>query len=303
MRNQRIFFIWFISMFMLLAACSNNDSSGSMESADRAPADMAAEEAESSKVAMENTSEKKTTQSSNVEEAKSDSNITVNRMIIHKANLEVNVKNIEDAQASIEDKVNKYDGYIVESNVYREDETSSGKMTLRIPEQHFQAFLNDAEKEAAKILERQVTGQDVTEQYVDLESRLKSKRAVEERLLEFMKGAQKTEDLLKISTDLAKVQEEIEIIVGKMNYLKNQTSFSTIEIAMYENRVIIPDIEKEELNTWQKTKKQFVTSTNYLLSAGSALIVFFIGNLPILLLFLLTGAVVYFIVRKRVKKE
>lgn len=304
MRNQRIFFIWFISIIMFLAACSSDESSGSFEAADPASDDIAVEEAESSKIAMDNTSENKTAQPSSGEEAKSDfSTSAVSRMIIHKANLEVSVKSIEEAQVSIEEKVSNYDGYIVESNVYREDDTSSGKMTVRIPEEHFHSFLNDTEKVAAKILERHVTGQDVTEQYVDLESRLKSKRAVEERLLEFMKGAQKTEDLLKISTDLAKVQEEIEIIVGKMNYLKNQTSFSTIEIAMYENRVVIPEIEKEELNTWQKTKKQFVTSTNFLLSAGSALIVFFIGNLPILLLFLLTGSIVYFFIRKRLKKE
>ena len=48
-----------------------------------------------------------------------------------------------------------------------------------------------------------------------------------------MKGAEKTEDLLKISSDLAKVQEEIEVIIGKMKYLENQTSFSTIELTMY----------------------------------------------------------------------
>ncbi|MBW9235445.1 DUF4349 domain-containing protein, partial [Leptospira santarosai] len=101
-------------------------------------------------------------------------------------------------------------------------------------EENFEKFLLEAEGEAAKVLERNVTGQDVTEQYVDLESRVRSKRAVEERLLDFMSKAQKTEDLLKISEDLAQVQEEIEVMVGKMKYLENQTSFSTIEISMYE---------------------------------------------------------------------
>lgn len=299
MRKQRYFQLWLVGLFMVLAACSNNDS-GSSENKP-ASDDMAAEEAESSNVAMDSSTENSVQQSANDEGTKNDSIESVDRMIIHKAGLEVQVKNIEDAQASIEEKVGKYDGYIVESTVFREGDTSSGKMTVRVPEQHFQSFLTEAEQEAAKILERNVTGQDVTEQYVDLESRLKSKRAVEERLLEFMKGAQKTEDLLKISTDLAKVQEEIEIIVGKMNYLQNQTSFSTIEITMQENRVIVPSLEQEELNTWQKTKKQFITSTNFLLSAGSALIVFFVGNLPVLLLLLFIGAVGYFIVRKRMK--
>ena len=158
----------------------------------------------------------------------------IERMIIHNAIIRTNVKELAKAQSNIEQKVKEYGGYIVESNVYKEDDqTSSGHMIVRIPEKHFETFLSDAEGEASKVLERNVTGQDVTEQYVDLTSRLKSKRIVEERLLTFMKGAEKTEDLLKISSDLAKVQEEIEVIVGKMKYLENQASFSTIELTMY----------------------------------------------------------------------
>ena len=211
------------------------------------------------------------------------------------------MKELARAQNNIEQKVKKYGGYIVESNVYKvDDQTSSGTMVVRIPEKHFETFLTDAEEVASKVLERNVTGQDVTEQYVDLSSRIKSKRAVEERLLAFMKNAEKTEDLLKISSDLAKVQEEIEVMVGKMKYLENQTSFSTIELNMYENRVIIPEIDNKDLNTWDKTKKQLVMSTNALLAAGSGIIVFFIGNLPVLLILgVLAFAVYWFIKRKK----
>jgi len=224
---------------------------------------------------------------------------TTNRMIIHHAQLQVKVKEFEQAQLKIEKKVTEYGGYIVESNIYRQDtEAVSGTMIIRIPEKHFQSFLKDAEEEAT-ILERNVTGQDVTEQFVDLQSRVTSKRAVEARLLEFMGTAQKTEDLLKISADLAKVQEEIEVIVGKMNYLENQTSYSTIEIAMFEDRVIVPTLDKNNLNTWDKTKKQLATSTNFILAAGSGIIVFFIGNLPVIILLSLIGISVYVIIRRK----
>ena len=144
----------------------------------------------------------------------------------------------------------------------------SGKIIVRVPGNYFHRFITDAEGEAAEVLTRNVTGQDITEQYVDLESRVKSKRAVEERLLEFMVNAEKTEDLLKISSDLAKVQEEIELIVGKMNYLENQTSYSTIEITMFENQVIVPEVDGKKLDTWAKTKKQLASSKNYILAAG-----------------------------------
>lgn len=238
------------------------------------------------------------------ESAREDIESPSSRMIIHQASITTNVKDLEKAQNNMEQKVKKFNGYIVESNVYlKSDETSYGKMIVRIPEKDFGSFLSEAEVEAAEVLEKKVTGQDVTEQYVDLNSRVKSKRAVEERLLAFMKDAAKTDDLLKISTDLAKVQEEIEVLVGKINYLENQTSFSTIELTMYENRVIIPEIENKDLNTWEKTKKQFITSTNSLLAIGSGIIVFFVGNFPVLLLLAIIVAVVFWAVKRRKIKE
>ncbi|MCK1996902.1 DUF4349 domain-containing protein [Psychrobacillus psychrodurans] len=288
MRKAWLFLIT-ISFFVLLAACSGDEESAKMSSEDRA-SDSAEFKSEEESVEAE----------VEQESATGDIEAPNTRMIIHQARISTNVKDLEKAQHNMEQKVKKYDGYVVESNVYLEsDETSSGKMVVRIPEKHFETFLSEAEAEASKVLEKNVTGQDVTEQYVDLSSRVKSKRAVEERLLAFMKDAQKTEDLLKISTDLAKIQEEIEVLVGKINYLENQTSFSTIELTMHEKRVIIPEIENKDLNTWEKTKKQFITSTNSLLSVGSGIIVFVIGNLPVLVLLGVIIVVVVWIIKRR----
>lgn len=284
-----------ISLFVILTACSSSDEElAKMSTEDRASDSAEFETKEEQSVDAEREQE------SVAEETAAPST----RMIIHQARISTNVKDLKKAQHNMEQRVKDYGGYIVESNVYLEsDETSSGKMIVRIPEKHFETFLSEAELEASKVLEKNVTGQDVTEQYVDLSSRVKSKRAVEERLLAFMKDAEKTEDLLKISSDLAKVQEEIEVLAGKIKYLENQTSFSTIELTMFENRVIIPEIENKDLNTWEKTKKQFITSTNALLSIGSGIIVFIVGNLPVLILVTIIAVAVFWIIKKRKIKE
>lgn len=238
-----------------------------------------------------------------VEEQTQLDDIDTNRMIIHHAYLQVNVENLDKSQQNMEKKVHEYGGYIVESSTYKEDdEHLNGNMTIRIPEEHFQDFLNETEKVVAETISREVTGQDVTEQYVDLEARLTSKQTVEERLLEFMKDAKKTEDLLKISSDLATVQEEIEHLVGKMKYLENQTAYSTINLAMSEIMVSIPGIDSKKLNTWDKTKKQLATSMNYILAAGSGFIVFLIGNLPIFIILAMISMVGYLLIKKRKKK-
>ena len=227
-----------------------------------------------------------------------------NQMVIYQADLQLRVKKFEQTLQTIEEHVVKYGGYISESNVSKDGvEQVSGSITVRIPQKNFQAFLRDAEGQAAEVLQRNITGTDVTEEYVDLESRLKSKRVVEERLTSFMESAQKTEDLLKISADLAAVQEEIETIQGRIKYLENQTSLSTIHISLYENKVIVPNLDDEDLNTWDKTKKQFMKSTNMLLAAISGLIVFLLGNLPILLILAVVAVLIYLYIKKVLKRN
>ncbi|MET3318572.1 UNVERIFIED_ORG: hypothetical protein ABIC97_001665 [Peribacillus simplex] len=286
MNRKKVILIF--SLFLLLGACSSNDKEESLSKSQEGKVE--------SKMDASLTGEQASDKQAEKEAA------TNERMVIHQAQLQLKVKNLEKTQMKIERKTNEYGGYVVESNVYREDEEMvEGSITVRIPEARFQDFLVDTEGQASEVVERNVTGQDVTEQYVDLKARLKSKRAVEERLLAFMKDAKKTEDLLKISSDLATVQEEIEQLVGQIKYLENQTSFSTVTISLSQDHIIVPGIDNKKLNTWERTKKQFATSANFLLKAVSGLIVFIIGNLPVLIILGVVGAVIYWTLKRRRK--
>ncbi|MCK1994229.1 DUF4349 domain-containing protein [Peribacillus muralis] len=278
------------SIFLLLAACSSNENEDSVSQSE--------DEKASGKMDVSFTSIKKPEEKVTEKEENTDE-----RRVIHQAQLEMKVKNLEKVQLKIEEKAEEYGGYVIESNVYREnEERTEGTITVRVPEERFQDFLAFSESEASKVVGRNVTGQDVTEQYVDLKARLKSKRTVEERLLAFMQEAKKTEDLLRISSDLAAVQEEIEQLTGQMKYLDNQTSYSTITITMTQDMIIVPGIDNEELNTWERTKKQLATSANSLLKAGSGIIVFIIGNLPILIILGIAGLLVHWVMRRRREK-
>ncbi|MED3986092.1 DUF4349 domain-containing protein [Peribacillus simplex] len=286
--NRKIMMLMF-SLYLLLAGCSSNEKDDSASKVQDEKAESKMDASISGNKVQEEVAEKE--------------GITDERKVIHQAQLELKVKNLEKAQIKIENKVAEYGGYVVESNVYREDEELvEGTITVRVPEAYFQDFLADSEGEASEVVGRNVTGQDVTEQYVDLKARLKSKRAVEERLLAFMKDAEKTEDLLKISSDLAVVQEEIEQLTGQMKYLENQTSYSTVTITLSQDRIVVPGIDNKELNTWERTKKQLATSANLLLKAGSGIIVFIIGNLPILIILGGAGAVVHWVIKRRGKR-
>ncbi|SNS73129.1 protein of unknown function [Bacillus sp. OK838] len=287
MNRKKVILIF--GLFLFLGACSSNDKEESLPKSQEEKAESKMDSSLSGEQASDKKAEKEAA--------------TNDRMVIHQAQLQLKVKNLEKTQMKIERKANEYGGYIVESNVYREDEERvEGTITVRIPEARFQDFLVVTEGQASEVVGRNVTGQDVTEQYVDLKARLKSKRAVEERLLAFVQDAKKTEDLLKISSDLAAVQEEIEQLTGQMKYLENQTSYSTVTITLSQERIVVPGIDNAKLDTWERTKKQLATSANLLLKAGSGIIVFIIGNLPILIVLGGAGAVVHWAMKRRGKR-
>jgi Domain of unknown function (DUF4349) len=231
-----------------------------------------------------------------------DTNKTEDRMVIYTANLTIHVKSYMETLKLVQQQLSSANGYMVESNSYSTGEGDSleGMITVRIPQDKFDAFLQTVEKGSTKVIDRSITGQDVTEEFIDLESRLKSKQVVEKRLLDFMDKAEKTEDLLKISTDLATVQGEIEQIKGRMNYLNNKVDLATVTIHVIENKVKVPTLENEDLNTWEKTKEQFMNSVNFLLKICSSLFIFIVGSLPVILV-LLVLLFIFIFIRKRKK--
>ncbi|MFD2658061.1 DUF4349 domain-containing protein [Gracilibacillus thailandensis] len=301
-----------ISILMLivfLSACSNDADDSSYESAD---SDIATSEESSqsgmstnnspaeNKVEMEQAEEKPASE----DNEESLENIE-DRKIIHNAQLHLETETFDETIDFLETETANYDGYVVNSNYSNHGEETErfGRMTVRIPDDHFQDFIAIVENGDLKILNKSVSGEDVTEQYVDLTSRLKSKKVVEERLLAFIEEAEKTEDLLKISDDLADVQEDMEQLTGKINYLENQSDYATIDIELTERRVDMPSVQDESLSTWEKTKDQFLKSIQVILSIASGLFVFLVGNAPIIILFLIIGFTFYFIIRHTTKSR
>src|SRR5699024_11705843 len=91
-------------------------------------------------------------------------------------------------------------------------------------------------------------------------------------------------DLLKISNDLAEVQEEIEALKGQINYLDDKSDLATVSIYMQEENVALSGTGEGKLNTWEKTKQQLMKSINFLISAFSGIFILIVGILPLLIL-------------------
>src|SRR5699024_6815248 len=134
-------------------------------------------------------------------------------------------------------------------NEDEEDGSKNGHITARIPQEDFKSFIKTVEEGSSKVLENSTSGEDVTEEYVDLESRLKSKEVVEDRLLTFMEEADKTEDLLKISNGLAEEQQEIESLKRQINDVDDKSDLATVSIYMQEKSVALSGTGEGKLDT------------------------------------------------------
>lgn len=226
------------------------------------------------------------------------------RKVMYNASVSLEVDDIGKSIDEVEKNVRELNGYVVEVNYTSNNEQDYGSITLRIPTDSLTAFLDGLEDYSGKVIEKRVVGQDVTEEYVDLTSRLKAKRVVEARLLDLLSKAEKTEDLLKISNDLSIVQEEIEQVMGRMKYLDNKTEFAEVAMNFMDVSIPIPDVKgNEELKTGEKIKKTFAASVNSIMGFFSGLAVFLIGYSPILLLLATATLLIYLGVRRYYKKR
>ncbi|GAB2552594.1 DUF4349 domain-containing protein [Gracilibacillus alcaliphilus] len=227
------------------------------------------------------------------------------RKIIYNGNLRLETNQFDETMTFLEEETKKYQGYIVHSTVsnYADQSLRYADLTVRIPAEDFETFMGAVEAGNIHILEKSTDGQDVTEHYVDLKARLASKEVVEDRLLIFMEEAEKTEDLLTISNDLAAVQEEIEQLKGQIQYLDNQSDFATIQIYLTERDVSLPSVSEESLTTWEKTKEQFINSLQTLLSFTSGLFIFIVGNAPIIGLIIIAIGIIYFFIKRTKKRK
>lgn len=194
---------------------------------------------------------------------------TMDQKIIKTGVLDLVVEKINDAVTKITDAVTQKGGFVSNSNIYtREDKTQYGTITVRVPSEHFETTMTGI-KDIAEIVEREsVSGVDVTEQFVDLESRLTNLRIEEEQYQEILKDAKEVEDVLKVTERLYDVREDIERIEGRLKYLANVTDLSTIRIDLSEEPIFeVPTAEWRPLTTIKNAFRSMIQFWQGLLGA------------------------------------
>jgi len=162
--------------------------------------------------------------------------------IIKTASLAITVDDVDKSVNQISNEATLINGFVQNSSV-RENEKGQkyANLIIRVPVKDFDSLISKI-KSYAKLVEREdVSGREVTEEYVDLQADLTHNQAVEAQYLELLKRAQKVEEIIAVREKLDQVQGEIERLKGRMRYLDNQTEMSTIAVSISsEAQINIP---------------------------------------------------------------
>ena len=162
---------------------------------------------------------------------------TIDRKIIKTAEVSVLVEDSDIAIDRLTQVVGDVDGYIISSRVWFQphfdgENYKYATVTMGVPVDMFEVTMRRVRALALRVLDENASGEDVTDQFVDLQSRLTNLQATQERIKSFLDDARTVDEALRINQELASIEAQIEEVKGRMNYLSDRSAFSTITVTI-----------------------------------------------------------------------
>lgn len=231
----------------------------------------------------------------------------VNRKVIFSGYLSIQTTSFDEDHDRIKAALAEVGGYVENSSVSGTKPESwnaagrTARFTLRVPSKQFDPFIESL-KGLGETLSISTNGQDISLQYFDNETRLKTLRTREGRLIELLEQAKGLEDIIKLEQELANVAYEIQMLEIELRNYDSLIDYSTISIELYEvNQVERVTPSKEDLGT--RIQSGFYSVLNVLAEIGESLLIFFLAGSPVLIPLALIGVLVIVLVRRNKKKK
>lgn len=298
------YLITLVIMLVLLTGCAGATSEKYAAEESYAPAgvpmmdaDMAVESESMSNEAREGS----TSSGTSVEATQQE------RLVIKNANLSITVADPEEKIEAITALATSLGGYVVSSNTYQSyansgEQVPEGNITIRIPAGKLDSALAQIKAGVDEVNSENVSGEDVTDQYVDLQSRLDAKEAAEAQMLKIMEDATTTEETLAVYSELQYIQSDIEVLKGQINYYERSAATSSISTEV----IATEKAEPIEIGGWElgaTASKAIQNLINYLQGFMQFIINFILFVLPVLFTLILPFYLVFIAVRAIIRRR
>ncbi len=222
------------------------------------------------------------------------------RKIIRNADLTIESSNPAEGQRKIASIAESRGGFVVTSEAKQRDGSGELKpemvvtITVRVPAAQFDSVVQEIRGTGSRVALEKITGQDVTEEYIDLEARIRAKKALEAQFMEIMKQARTVQDALEVQRQISEVRAEIERHEGRRRFLESQSSLSTITVKLEPPTQIV-----STTGFVYSVKRAFNNGLDVAAAITLALVQVVVGLLPIVLfIFLPIFLLVRYLVRR-----
>lgn len=226
---------------------------------------------------------------------------SIQQKIIYVLEATIRSNNVAETVQAVENKVTTLGGYIAESRQNNERDHTSAYLNLKIPVSKFEEFKGGLEQ-FGTVSDQHLYTDDVSQQYFDVETRLRSWEAQEERYLEILKQAKTVEEILRIEDSLANVRREMESLKGQLKYWDHRVDYSEIRLHIYptQSNIAVNDPWRPVSlkNTLIAAKNALIKSVSFLWNSINYLLVFIGYAIP---LSIVLG--VFYLIFRRLKKS
>lgn len=218
------------------------------------------------------------------------------RYYIKTGEVAVDVENMKESEMKVRQFLEAKKGFISGTNSHTDPrgETQTSYLTLRVPQEHFQATMDFLKNDLGKETYSRTGDSDVTLQYVDMEARINNLTRQETRYTEILEKAETVEEILQIERELVRIRGDIESLTAQFIYLKDMVSLSTISVTLRQTILATPGVTAVGFKgAWQRALTALTESINTLINSAASFFVFSFRVLPYLIL-LLGGLFVVF---------
>lgn len=157
----------------------------------------------------------------------------IERKIIREGEVYFECRDVLETETFLKNEVKNAKGYISNESANSYGERTEKRLSIRIPTDQLDGLLEKIQAHAVKIENTNIRSEDITEQYIDVEARLKTKKELEIRYTELLKQAKNVQEILELERELANVRGEIESMQGRLNYLSDRVALSTLNVSFF----------------------------------------------------------------------
>ena len=216
------------------------------------------------------------------------------RKQIFTLSLNIEVKLVDEALTYIESATEGFNGYVLSSSSYKSGDGKNGSITVKVPPKQLEAFKERVVK-IGTIVSENLAGDDVSEDYYDIKTRIANAKVLEGRLLNLLARAGNVKDLLQVERELARVRENIERLQGKIKYYDSRVDMATVNISLFEPTSAVP----HQRGLWWIIKTGIMQGVQLFVLSVSLLIIITIALLPWVIVSWIVSAIWKRIKRKR----